>query len=128
MSEINSSFVIASKRPKELAEFYAKVHKVETLPGISSNHYLVPIANGLNIQIYKPSDSTNFQQKARAACLCFQKGSCSKPLSLIKKWCLELEDLGGRIVEAPKKDFFGAEAWIADPEDNDFLIFVPVLI
>tara|TARA_Y100001968_G_C19429344_1_gene756115 strand:- start:869 stop:1255 length:387 start_codon:yes stop_codon:yes gene_type:complete len=125
MSSIETSFVIASKQPKELAEFYAKVHETDISKGISSDHYLVPVSDGLNIHFYLSSDHFNMPKKVRSACLCFERRSSSDPLSIVKEWSIEIQKIGGFIIEAPKNESFGAEAWLSDPEGNDFLIFVP---
>mgnify|MGYP001244914971 CR=1 FL=1 len=125
MSFIETSFVIASRSPKELAEFYAKVHKNEICKGISSFHYVVPLSNGLKIHIYNSSNVSDQFNKRRSACLCFQKRTSSDPISLVKQWSMDIEKIGGNILEDPRQEDFGAEAWISDPEGNDFLIFVP---
>ena len=32
--------------------------------------------------------------------------------------------LGAELIESPRLDFFGAEAWMKDPEGNQFLLLV----
>ena len=125
MPLIETSFVIASRRPDDLAEFYAKVHKTEFSKGINSDHYLVPISNGLNIQIYRTSNSQDFPKNGRSACLCFQKRASAEPLLIVQEWSIEIQRFGGTIQEEPREKSFGVEAWHADPEGNEFLIFVP---
>ena len=39
----------------------------------------------------------------------------------------EIISLGGKLMEGPIIETFGAEAWFADIEDNYFLVFVPLL-
>ena len=127
MSSIQPSFVIASCHPKQLAEFYGKVNDVEIQKGISSSHFLVPLNNGLNIQIYQPSKSRKMPGKGRSVALCFQKQPSPNPLQIVCEWSLQLKEIGANAIGVPTNESFGAEAWVADPERNQFLIFVPLL-
>ena len=125
MSFVETSFVIASSHPRELAKFYANVHQVEFHKGFSSSHYELKLSNGLKMMIYSPSQIKSFPLRGRATAICFQKGPSSNPLQILEEWILSLTKAGGNIVEKPNNEEFGAEAWISDPEGNDFLIFVP---
>ena len=125
MSLIETSFVIAAKAPKELAEFYAKVHKVKISQGITADHFLIQVGVGINIHIYKLSDSKKNLKGGRASCLCFQKQPSSKALSIVEKWSIELQKFGAIFIEEVREESFGAEVWLSDPEGNDFLLLVP---
>ena len=125
MSSNQCSVVIASKRPREIAYFYGQINEVEILEGVESNHYVVPLRNGLRIHVYLPSSDFSWIKGSRSTAICFQKNSSSTPMSVLEDWSAELIALGGKISSIPMKQSFGAEAWISDPDGNDFLILVP---
>tara|TARA_Y100001968_G_scaffold217938_1_gene200523 strand:- start:4847 stop:5248 length:402 start_codon:yes stop_codon:yes gene_type:complete len=125
MSSIEISFVISSKRPKALAEFYSNVSQIDFIKGIDSNHYLLPIKDGFLLQIYRPSSTRDWPNKGRSMSICFQKKPAIEPMSVLEEWSYHLTRLGGSICEEPRNEPYGAETWVADPEGNDFLILVP---
>tara|TARA_Y100001968_G_C19406318_1_gene743845 strand:- start:998 stop:1381 length:384 start_codon:yes stop_codon:yes gene_type:complete len=125
MSSNQCIVVIASKRPREIANFYGQINEVEILEGVDSDHYLVPLQNGLRIDVYLPSSDFSWSKGNRLTALCFQKNSSSTPMSVLEDWSAELIALGGKISSVPTMQSFGAEAWISDPDGNDFLILVP---
>ncbi|WP_320664305.1 VOC family protein [Prochlorococcus sp. MIT 1223] len=128
MTKLEASVVIAAREPKALADFYAKVNKVDIVDGIEPDHYLVSINDGsLYIQFYRPSRTRDFPEKGRSTSICFQSKAVSQPLIYIANWSSDLEKLGATLVEPPINKSFGAEAWMTDPEGNKFLILVPLL-
>ena len=38
---------------------------------------------------------------------------------------IDLQAKGAAVLEPPRSEPFGAEAWLLDPEENPFLIIVP---
>ena len=125
MSSIEISFVIASNRPRDLAEFYANFNEVERLQGMNSDHYVVKLKNGLKMQFYKPSENQIIKRRGGFSSVCFQKEPSSDPLTILEEWMSNLKRFGASIYSKPKNSFFGAEVWMADPDGNNFLILVP---
>ena len=128
MSSIEISFVIASNRPSFLAEFYASFNKVEKLPGMNSDHYVVKLKNGLKIEFYKPSENQTIEGRGRFSSICFQKSPSTDPLPILEEWISNMKRLGASITSKPRSSFFGAEVWVADPDGNNFLILVPSVL
>ena len=127
MSLTEISFVIASNHPRELAQFYSLAIQKDVVNGFDSSHCLINIRKGLSIQFYKPSLNRPWPDRGKATSICFHKEADINPCLKIKEWCSNLVELGGEVIDSPKIEAFGAEAWIADPEGNEFLIFVPGL-
>tara|TARA_Y100001968_G_scaffold184432_1_gene168959 strand:+ start:56 stop:457 length:402 start_codon:yes stop_codon:yes gene_type:complete len=125
MSVIETSFVIASRKPRELADFYAKVNNVKLCLDGESDFYEVILQDGLKLRIYKPSLSQEFSTGGRSASLCFQKSPSNDPFHSLQTWSLQITKYGGKIVSDLKLEPFGAEGWVSDPDGNNFLIFIP---
>ena len=128
MEEIATSFLIASTNPRKLSEFYALVCNENVSNGLNSNHYLIIYRENLKIHFYKASmKHQGFYEGPSSVALCFQKESSLEPLLKLKEWCKELFSLGAEVLVEPKNEFFGAEAWMQDPEGNSFLLLVPLI-
>ncbi len=129
MEEIATSFLIASTNPKKLSEFYALVCNGNVSNGLNSNHYLIIYRENLKIHFYKPSmKHQSLCEGPSSSALCFQKESSLDPLLKLKEWYKETLALGAEVLMEPKNEFFGAEAWMQDPEGNSFLLLVPLLV
>ena len=125
MSSIEISFVIASKRPKALAEFYSNVSQINFIQGIDPDHYLLSIKDVFLLQIYRPSLSRPWPNKGRSMSICFQKRPALEPMPVLEEWSYYLIKKGGTVSEKLRNEPYGAETWVTDPEGNDFLILVP---
>ena len=125
MIESGISFVLASEAPKKLAEFYAFAMNAEVHPGLSDLHWLIVHPDGTRMQIYYPSQSRPLPKRGRALALCITGPSSIDPIASLEEWSLKLISRGAIVVEEPRLESFGAEAWLSDPEGNDFLILVP---
>ena len=121
----NLSFVIASKSPKDLAIFYALLIEGELRPGSSHKDFCIFTQQGINIYIYQPTSEKDFPIRGNVHSLCLNSESQHNPLEYLEAWINNLIDKGATISDKPKSEVFGAEAWLKDPEDNLFLIFVP---
>ena len=119
-----ASCVIASHSPRELAGFYAKLNNVEIFEGINNNHCFILIRDGFKIQFYRPTKDWLGQRKGYSCALCFTKQSNDQPLKALNDWTVHLCELGGRLITQTRVESFGAEIWVADPEDNQFLLLV----
>ncbi len=127
MSNIKPSFLIASDQPRELSFFYSKVIEGQFSQGYSSTHFSVLKNDLVVIQIFKPSLNSNFIQETNSSvALCFERDCSSSPLDELNAWCSQIISFGAVLKEGPSDKSFGAEAWFADPENNSFLIFVPL--
>ncbi len=126
MSSIYLSWVIASRNPQKLSEFYAFATKGDLRDGVNKNHFLVVRDDGLNIQVYKPAEKRSWPKPGRRTALCLQQVPSSEPLFSAREWTQSLVVKGAVVVEEPKLEFFGAESWMKDPEGNYFLILVPL--
>ena len=86
MHSFQFSLVIASKQPQKLSEFYAFATNGDLQNGEDRDHYLIVHQNGMNIQIYRPSEKRSFSNPSRRSALCLQKPPSVSPLIVIKEW------------------------------------------
>ena len=54
--------------------------------------------------------------------LCLQRPGDGEAL---RCWILQAQGLGAQLLDAPRQEPFGWEAWLADPEGNRLLLLVP---
>ena len=127
MNLMNINFVIASKNPKELSDFYAKINADKVYGGFNSTHYFISLSDRTKIHFYRPNKNYRWERKSNSTALCFQRAPSREPSKIIEKWKSELLKLGGSPVGIIKSEDFGAEQWMLDPEGNQFLILVPCL-
>ncbi len=127
MSSISLSLAIASNHPIKLAEFYAFATNGQLELGENKYHCKVILRDGLMIHLYKPSRNEPIPNKGRALSLCLQQEASIQPLITIKEWAGLLASGGAELAKEPTLETFGAEAWMTDPEGNDFLICVPII-
>ena len=127
MPLMNINFVIASKNPKELSEFYAKINSDKASKGFNASHYFISLSNRSKIHFYRPNESHEWQTKGNSTSLCFQVEPCEDPSKIIECWASEILKIGGSAIGIPKLASFGSEQWMLDPEGNKFLILVPYL-
>ena len=124
---MNINFVIASKNPKELSEFYAKINSDKASKGFNETHYFISLSNRSKIHFYRPAENYKWQMQGNSTSLCFQREPCEDPSKIIECWTSEILKIGGSVMGMPKLANFGSEQWILDPEGNQFLILVPYL-
>ena len=127
MPLMNINFVIASKNPKELSGFYAKINSDKVSKGFNATHYFISLSNRSKIHFYRPKENHEWQRKGNSTSLCFQREPSEDPSKVIKSWTSEISELGGSAIGIPKLENFGSEQWMLDPEGNKFLILVPYL-
>ena len=125
MSSIQLSLALASRDPQKLSEFYAFATNGDLQSGMNSNHFLIAHSNGFLIQIFCPAKKSSWSNRGRTAALCLQQAPSLNPLLTIGEWVDTLMSRGAVVVDHPKLESFGAEAWLTDPDGNYFLIFVP---
>ena len=128
MPLMNINFVIASKNPKELSGFYAKINSDKASKGFNPTHYFISLGNGSKIHFYQPNENHEWKRKGNSTSLCFQREASEEPSKIIKTWTSEISKSGGSAIGIPKLVNFGSEQWMLDPEGNQFLILVPYLL
>ena len=127
MPLMNINFVIASKNPKELSEFYAKINSDKARKGFNASHYFISLSNRSKIHFYRPNENHRWPREGNSTSLCFQREPCEDPSKTIECWTSEILKIGGSAMGIPKLANFGSEQWMIDPEGNQFLILVPNL-
>tara|TARA_Y100001968_G_scaffold299527_1_gene310267 strand:- start:221 stop:628 length:408 start_codon:yes stop_codon:yes gene_type:complete len=127
MPLMNINFVIASKNPRELSGFYAKINSDKARKGFNASHYFISLGNRSKIHFFRPSENHEWQKKGNSTSLCFQHEPSEDPSKIIECWKSEILKIGGSVLGTPKLANFGSEQWMLDPEGNQFLILVPYL-
>ena len=125
MPLMNVNFVIASKNPKELSGFYAKINSDKVNKGFNETHYFISLSNRSKIHFYRPNENHEWRRKGNSTSLCFQREPSENPSEVIERWIYEIAKIGGSSIGIPKLANFGSEQWMLDPEGNQFLILVP---
>ena len=128
MPLMNINFVIASKNPKELSGFYAKINSDKASKGFNSTQYFISLSNRSKIHFYRPNENHEWQRKGNSTSLCFQREPCADPSKILEDWTSEILKIGGSVMGISKLAKFGCEQWMLDPEGNQFLILVPYLL
>ena len=124
---MNINFVIASKNPKELSGFYAKINSDNAKKGFNAFHYFISLSNRSKIHFYWPNEKHEWPRKGNSTSLFFQREPCEDPSKIIECWTSEILKIGGSAIGIPKLANFGSEQWMLYPEGNQFLILVPYL-
>jgi hypothetical protein len=123
--ELSRSLVLAADAPERLAAFYAALLETPACPGLSESHWRLAWPGGGLLEIYRPSRRRPVDQAAGRLALCLSRqASASDPLSDLQPWYGQALALGARAQEPPRREAFGAEAWVADPEGNRLLLLV----
>ena len=125
MDSTQISWVLAAHNPQELACFYGNLLGRCPEAGLSQHHWLVSLGGTLNLEIYRPSRKRPFPAQGRTLSLCLRQQPSQDPQSSLQRVLDESLKLGASILERPRLEFFGAEAWITDPEGNAVLLMVP---
>jgi len=122
--DISLSWVLASRRPAQLAKFYADLLGTSPRPGMADHHWIVTLPAQGTLQIYTPSRGRPWPAIGSALAPCLQRRVQTDPLQELQAWHQHVIDLGGRSSEEPRQESFGAECWLEDPEGQRFLLLV----
>lgn len=122
--DISVSWVLASRKPKQLAKFYADLLGTSPKPGLADHHWMVSLPSQGTLQIYTPSRSRPWPASGAALAPCLQRKAETDPLRELRAWQSHVIQLGGRSTEEPRLESFGAECWLEDPEGQKFLLLV----
>ncbi|KZR87743.1 Glyoxalase-like domain protein [Synechococcus sp. MIT S9509] len=122
--DIALSWVLASRRPEQLAKFYADLLGSIAEPGVAAHHWIVPLQAQGSLQIYTPSGKRPWPESGSALAPCLQRRAKADPLLELQSWLHHVIQLGGKSTEEPRLESFGAECWLEDPEGQRFLLLV----
>ena len=122
--DIALSWVLASRRPEQLARFYAELLGTSPKAGIASHHWIVSFPGPGSLQIYTPSRHRPWPASGSVLAPCLQRKTAADPLLELQAWQRHVIELGGRSTEEPRLESFGAECWLEDPEGQKFLLLV----
>jgi predicted enzyme related to lactoylglutathione lyase len=122
---INGSIVLAADDPAALAQFYGELLEVEPQRGLSTCHWRVRWPAGGWLEIYAPSGSRpQPRQRGRLALCLQQQAESTDTAALLNSWIEAALGLGASLLDPPRQEPFGAEAWLLDPEGNRLLLLV----
>lgn len=122
---MSSSLVLAADDPAALGRFYGALLDVEPQPGLSTSHWRLPWPAGGWLEIYAPSHSRPQPRQSGRLALCLQRQADGTGAgALLHTWIEEALSLGASLLESPRQESFGAEAWLLDPEGNRLLLLV----
>lgn len=128
-AQTHTTLVLAADQPDRLAGFYAALLGSEAQQGLGSSHWRLAWPGGGRLEIYAPSSQRPQPRSPGRLALCLQRSSSASAedcLQELQAWVAQALALGATAREPPRLDSFGAEAWIADPEDNRLLLLLLV--
>ncbi|MEB3264450.1 MAG: VOC family protein [Synechococcus sp.] len=125
MQQRMGSIVLAADDPAALAHFYGALLGVAPQPGLGPTHWRVPWPPGGFLELYVPARSRPQPRGAGRLALCLQRqAAASAAEPLLGDWIAEALVLGATVLEPPRQEPFGREAWLLDPEGNRLLLLV----
>ncbi len=125
LPELSRSLVLAADAPARLAAFYAGLLQTPACPGLSESHWRLAWPGGGLLEIYRPSRQRPLDHGAGRLALCLSRQAAgADALSDLQPWYDRVLTLGALAQEPPRRESFGAEAWVADPEGNRLLLLV----
>ena len=114
--------VLAAEDPAALARFYGAVLGSEPQPGLGPQHWRVPLPGGGLLEIYAPARARPVPRGRARLGLCLRLPGGAAALEA----CLaEARARGAQPLEPPRREPFGMEAWLLDPEGNGLLLLAP---
>ncbi len=119
-------WVLAADDPAGLAAFYGALLHQPPVAGQGPSHWLVGLPAGGRLEIYAPARSRRRPRQEGRLALCLQRraGPEGAGGAMLQAWISEAEAAGARLLEGPRQEPFGWEAWLTDPEDNRLLLLV----
>ena len=125
MKPTQISWVLAADNPETLSRFYATVLGRPAVRGLSSQHWMLQSEDGARLEIYRPSRSRAFPDRGSALATCLRLEPALDPMQTLQTRLPALLSAGAVVRDAPRREAFGAEVWLHDPEGNALLIVVP---
>jgi predicted enzyme related to lactoylglutathione lyase len=122
---MNGSLVLAADEPAALARFYGELLEVELQSGLSASHWRLPWPAGGWLEVYGPSRSRPQPRQQGRLALCLQRqAEKSAAVAVLNAWIARALEQGASLLDPPRQESFGAEAWLLDPEGNRLLLLV----
>jgi hypothetical protein len=118
---LQASAVLAADAPQALAAFYGALLEQPAQPGMGPQHWRVLLPSGVWLEIYRPSRSRPQARQRGRLSLCLRRAGA---LPELEAWIEQAVALGGQVLDGPRHEPFGAEAWLLDPEGNALLLLV----
>ena len=116
-----AALVLAADDPRSLAGFYAALAAVEPLPGLSESHWRVALPEAGWLELYKPSRARPLARQRGRLAVCLRRRGALPELEV---WIARALNLGAQLLDPPRCESFGSEAWLLDPEGNGLLLLV----
>lgn len=117
--------MLAADDPAALARFYGALLEVEPQPGLSASHWRLPWLAGGVLELYAPSHRRPKPRQQGRLALCLQRPACgAEPAAVLESWIQAAGALGASVLEPTRREPFGSEAWLLDPEGNRVLLLV----
>ncbi|NDG75324.1 MAG: VOC family protein [Synechococcaceae bacterium WB8_1B_136] len=113
--------VLAADDPADLARFYGALLQQPPAVGLAEHHWRLALPGGGRLEIYRPSRTRPRPRQPGRLSLCLQRPGDADGLAA---WIRQAEGLGAALLEGPRQESFGVEAWLADPEGNRLLLLV----
>jgi hypothetical protein len=113
--------VLAADDPRALAHFYAALAGAEVQSGLSGSHWRVPLPEAGWLELYRPSRARPLPRQRGRLAVCLRRRGAA---ALLDDWIRLACSLGAQLLEAPRREPFGSEAWLLDPEGNRLLLLV----
>jgi hypothetical protein len=77
------------------------------------------------LELYAPSRTRPQPRQSGRLALCLQRQSAgAEPLRVLEAWVSQVTALGATLLDPPRREPFGAEAWLLDPEGNRLLLLL----
>ena len=111
--------VLAADDPEALARFYGSVCLSQVEAGLSANHWRLPLPGSGLLEIYAPSRSRPLARQRGRLALAIQLDGGGPGLQAAVQ---RAETQGAALLEPPRQEPFGWEAWLNDPEGNALLL------
>jgi len=122
---MKGSIVLAADDPANLARFYGALLNAEPQQGWGATHWRVPWPAGGFLDLYAPSRSRPQPRQPGRLALCLQQSVAGGDAAgRLQAWIQQATAAGGALLEPPRHEAFGVEAWLLDPEGNRLLLLV----
>ena len=108
--------VLASEDPRHLAEFYGHLLNCGPSAAMPGQAVTLRLPMGIALVLYRPSRKRPQAGPAGRLALCL----CCSDLDGISRRAIAL---GARLSGPVRKETFGREQWLLDPEGNRFLVW-----
>jgi hypothetical protein len=119
------SLVLAADDPQRLARFYGALLVAEPQAGLGAGHWRVPWPPGGSLEIYAPSRRRPQPRQPGRLALCLQRRATgADATAVLHTWISQALEQGASLLDPPRGEPFGTEAWLLDPEGNRLLLLV----